>query len=96
MRPPSSTCRIRTCPNSDYVARPAAIGYRCDLASIDDHGEALMRSNAVPQADAALGHARRLLSDHRTRTKRNGVVLEYGLADVEQVLVLLAWNSFTG
>ena len=38
------------------------------------------------QADALLARARRLLADHRTRAKRNGAALDYGLADVRQLL----------
>lgn len=38
------------------------------------------------QSDALLARARRLLSDHRTRAKRDGVTLDYGLADLRQLL----------
>jgi 5-methylcytosine-specific restriction endonuclease McrA len=45
-----------------------------------------MRSQAIRQADALLARARRLLSDHRTRAKRDGAALDYGLTDVRQLL----------
>jgi DNA-directed RNA polymerase specialized sigma24 family protein len=40
----------------------------------------------LPQADALLARARRLLHDHRTRAKRDGAVLNYGLPEVRQLL----------
>jgi hypothetical protein len=36
----------------------------------------------LPQPDAALARARRLLHDHRTRAKKEGAALDYGLAAV--------------
>lgn len=46
-----------------------------------------MRSGAIRcQADAALARARRLLSDHRTRAKRDGAALDYGLSEIRQLL----------
>lgn len=38
------------------------------------------------QADALLARVRRLLSDHRTRATRDGVALDYTLADVRRLL----------
>lgn len=38
------------------------------------------------QADALLIRARRLLHDHRTRAKKDGAYLDYGLAEVRQLL----------
>jgi 5-methylcytosine-specific restriction endonuclease McrA len=38
------------------------------------------------QADALLSRARRLLSDHRTRAKRDGAELDYSLHDLRQLL----------
>jgi hypothetical protein len=38
------------------------------------------------QADALLARARRLLSDHRTRAKRDGGALDYGLAEWRRLL----------
>ena len=38
------------------------------------------------QADALQARARRLLSDHRARAKRDGVVLGYALYDLRQLL----------
>jgi 5-methylcytosine-specific restriction endonuclease McrA len=37
-------------------------------------------------SDGLLIRTRRLLSDHRTRAKRDGAVLDYGLAEVGQLL----------
>lgn len=46
-----------------------------------------MQNRAIlRQADALSARARRLLSDHRTRAKRDGVVLGYTLADMRQLL----------
>jgi 5-methylcytosine-specific restriction endonuclease McrA len=42
--------------------------------------------NLPTQADAALARARRLIHDHRTRAKKDGAVLDYGLAEVRQML----------
>jgi hypothetical protein len=41
-----------------------------------------MRSNAICQADADLARARRLLHDHRTRTKRD--LLAAGVLRIDQ------------
>jgi 5-methylcytosine-specific restriction endonuclease McrA len=41
---------------------------------------------APTQADALLSRARRLLHDHGTRAKKAGVVLDYGLTDIRQLL----------
>lgn len=38
------------------------------------------------QADALTARCRRLLSDHKTRAKRNGAALDYGLADLRRLL----------
>jgi 5-methylcytosine-specific restriction endonuclease McrA len=38
------------------------------------------------QADAMLTRARRLLSDHRTRAKKDGAALDYGLDDLRRLL----------
>jgi 5-methylcytosine-specific restriction endonuclease McrA len=38
------------------------------------------------QADALLARARRLLHDHRTRARKDGAALDYGLAEVRQLL----------
>jgi hypothetical protein len=38
------------------------------------------------QADALLARCRRLLHDHRTRAKKDGVELDYGLDEVRQLL----------
>src|SRR5581483_6802823 len=45
-----------------------------------------MRSKAICEADALLSCARWLLSDHRTRAKKKGAVLDFGLGDVRQML----------
>jgi 5-methylcytosine-specific restriction endonuclease McrA len=37
-------------------------------------------------SDAALTRARRLLYDHRARAKKDGVHLDYGLAELQQLL----------
>ncbi len=44
-----------------------------------------MQSTAT-QADALLIRARRLLHDHRTRARKEGAALDYGLADVRHLL----------
>jgi hypothetical protein len=38
------------------------------------------------QADTLTVRARRLLSDHRTRAKKDGIALDYGIAEVRQLL----------
>jgi 5-methylcytosine-specific restriction endonuclease McrA len=38
------------------------------------------------QADTLLARARRLLHDHRSRARKDGAALDYGLADVRQLL----------
>lgn len=40
----------------------------------------------LTQHDLLTARARRLLSDHRTRAKRDGVALDYTLADVRRLL----------
>jgi 5-methylcytosine-specific restriction endonuclease McrA len=45
-----------------------------------------MRNRTLFQAHAALGRARRLLHDHRTRAKKDGAALDYGLAELRQLL----------
>jgi 5-methylcytosine-specific restriction endonuclease McrA len=40
----------------------------------------------ITQADAGLTRARRLLHDHRSRAKRDGAALDYGLPEVRQML----------
>lgn len=46
-----------------------------------------MRFKAIAgQTDSLLSRARRLLSDHRTRAKKAGVALDYGVADVRHLL----------
>lgn len=62
-----------------------------------------MKRTPTTQADALLARARRLLSDHRTRAKKDGTNLDYGLADVRQLLadtplcdycrLPVAWNA---
>jgi 5-methylcytosine-specific restriction endonuclease McrA len=43
--------------------------------------------NPLPtQADALLARARRLLGDHKTRAKRDGVALDYGLREIVELL----------
>ncbi|MHB1422135.1 MAG: HNH endonuclease [Gemmataceae bacterium] len=44
-----------------------------------------MRANT--QADALLIRSRRLLADHRARAKKAGAILDYGLAQVRQLLI---------
>src|SRR5690242_3162452 len=38
------------------------------------------------QADAALARCRRLLHDHRTRARKDGADLDYGLTEMQQLL----------
>jgi hypothetical protein len=43
--------------------------------------------NRTPtQVDALMARCRWLLGDHRTRAKRDGAALDYGLAEVQQLL----------
>jgi 5-methylcytosine-specific restriction endonuclease McrA len=40
----------------------------------------------LTQQDALVARARRLLHDHRTRAKKDGAALDYGLVEVRQLL----------
>jgi 5-methylcytosine-specific restriction endonuclease McrA len=50
----------------------------------------------LPQPDAALARARRLLHDQRTRARKDGAVLDYGLADVRHLLADSPCCSYCG
>jgi 5-methylcytosine-specific restriction endonuclease McrA len=45
------------------------------------------RKTMATQADALLGRARRLLHDHRTRARKDGVEIRYSLHDIKRLLL---------
>jgi 5-methylcytosine-specific restriction endonuclease McrA len=60
-------------------------------------GESLMRSHGLyTQADALTLRARRLMSAHRTRARRDGVSLDYSAGDIRALLAASACCTYCG